>query len=86
MTPEFWLQRWSENKIGFHLDEVNPYLIEHWSVLNVAKGARVFVPMCGKSMDMRWLLEQGYQVEAIEISAPAIEAFFSEQSLEYQWL
>jgi len=84
MKTEFWLQRWSENKIGFHLDEVNPYLVEHWPVLNIAKGERVFVPMCGKSVDMRWLIEQGYLVEAIEISALAIEAFFSEQEMVYQ--
>jgi len=84
MKPEFWLQRWQENKIGFHLDEVNPYLVEHWSQLNIVAGSRVFVPLCGKSVDLRWLAEQGYFVEAIELSESAIEQFFSEQGIDFQ--
>jgi len=84
MEPEFWRQRWQENKIGFHLDEVNPYLIEHWSRLGVKPGTCVFVPLCGKSMDMAWLAAQGYEVEGIEISELAIEQFFSEQGLPYE--
>lgn len=84
MEPEFWRQRWQENKIGFHLDEVNPYLIEHWPRLEVTSGARVFVPLCGKSMDMAWLAAQGYEVEAIEVSELAIEQFFDEQGLPYE--
>ena len=82
MEPAFWRQRWQANKIGFHLEEVNPYLIEHWPRLAIAEGARVFVPLCGKSVDMRWLQEQGYQVEAIELSELAIEQFFAEQGLD----
>ena len=84
MKPEFWLQRWDENKIGFHLDEENPHLIKNWPQLGVAPGSRVFVPLCGKSVDLRWLAEQGYFVEAIELSDSAIEQFFNEQGIEYQ--
>jgi len=84
MEPEFWRQRWQENKIGFHLDEVNPYLIEHWPRLEVKPGARVLVPLCGKSMDMAWLAAQGYEVEAVELSELAVEQFFTEQEIAYQ--
>ncbi len=84
MKPEFWLQRWEENKIGFHLDEVNPHLIEHWPSLGIGPGFRVFVPLCGKSVDLSWLAEQGYFVEAIELSENAIEQFFAEQGIDYQ--
>ena len=84
MEPEFWRQRWQENKIGFHLEEVNPYLIEHWPRLAIKPGARVFVPLCGKSMDMAWLTAQGYEVEAVEVSELAIERFFEEQGLPYE--
>jgi thiopurine S-methyltransferase len=82
MDPDFWLQRWQENKIGFHLDEVNPLLITHFPRLQIAPPARVFVPMCGKSVDLVWLRAQGYEVEAVEISPVAIEAFFREQELD----
>ena len=84
MDPDFWLQRWQENKIGFHLDEVNPLLVAHFSKLKLSPPARVFVPMCGKSVDMVWLLAQGYEVEGVEISPLAIEAFFREQQLSAQ--
>jgi len=83
MEPSFWRERWQANKIGFHLEEVNPYLVEHWPRLEVPHGARVFVPLCGKSVDMRWLLERGYDVEAIEVSELAIEQFFAEQGMEF---
>ncbi len=84
MKPEFWLQRWKENQIGFHLDEVNPHLIEYWLQLDIKPGGRVFVPLCGKSIDLNWLTEQGYFVEAVELSESAIEQFFTEQAIDYQ--
>ena len=84
MEPEFWLQRWEDNKIGFHLDQVNPYLIKHWPQLGIGPGFRVFVPLCGKSVDLRWLAEQGHFVEAVELSESAVEQFFTEQEIDYQ--
>lgn len=84
MEPEFWLQRWQENKIGFHLDEVNPLLVTYFPQLSIKPPARVFVPMCGKSVDMVWLRTQGYEVVAVEISLLAIETFFHEQQLQAQ--
>lgn len=86
MEPAFWKQRWLENKIGFHLDEVNPYLIEHWPRLGVPPPARIFVPLCGKSVDMTWLASQGYDIEAVEISHLAIEQFFVEQGIACEYL
>ncbi len=81
MEPKFWHERWHNNLIGFHLDEVNPYLQEHWPELAVARGSRVLVPLCGKSMDLVWLAEQGYEVVGVELSPLAVAAFFDEQGL-----
>lgn len=82
MEADFWHDRWENNLTGFHLDEVNPYLRKHWSVLNLKPGARVFVPLCGKSLDLIWLAEQGFEVVAIELSPLAVEAFFAENKLD----
>jgi len=82
MEPDFWHERWETSRIGFHLDVVNPWLVHHWPALCVNSDNRVFVPMCGKSLDMLWLLEQGYRVTGVEISRIAVEAFFSENRLE----
>lgn len=59
MEPEFWHKRWSSNQIGFHLPEVNPYLQRFWPQLGLAQGSRVLVPLCGKSLDLLWLADQG---------------------------
>ena len=81
MHPDFWLQRWSENRIGFHQDAPTPLLMEHWPGLGLPGGARVFVPLAGKSLDMLWLAAQGYQVLGVELSRQAVEAFFDEHGL-----
>lgn len=81
MEPKFWQERWARNQIGFHLPKVNPYLQRHWSRLNLTEGARVLVPLCGKSLDLMWLANQGLRVVGVELSEQAVEAFFSEQNL-----
>jgi len=82
MQPEFWKQRWQEGQTGWHQDEVHPSLVRYFSYLELSPGDRVFVPLCGKSMDMVWLAEQGMQVTGSEVSHHAIEAFFQELKLE----
>ena len=82
MEPSFWHQRWENNKIGFHLGQVNPYLVRYWPDLGLHAGSRVFVPLCGKSLDMLWLAEQGHDVIGVEISPIAVRAFFDENSLQ----
>ncbi len=81
MEPEFWHQRWQENQIGFHQDEFNPQLQRWWKTLELDDNASVFLPLCGKSRDMLWLAQQGFQVTGIEISPLAVEAFFAENDL-----
>ncbi|KRP65876.1 thiopurine S-methyltransferase [Pseudomonas orientalis] len=81
MEPEFWQERWASNRIGFHLPEVNPYLQRHWPQLGLAGGAKVLVPLCGKSLDLVWLASQGYHVMGVELAEQAVETFFNEQRL-----
>lgn len=76
MKAEFWHKRWENREIGFHLDEVNPYLIRHFDTLKLNIGDRVFVPLCGKTNDIGWLLEQGYNVVGAELSEQAIKELF----------
>jgi len=78
MKKDFWLERWDRGEIGFHQDEVNPYLIQYWPQLHVDRDGMVFVPLCGKSRDMLWLREQGHHVLGVELSATAVQAFFKE--------
>jgi len=81
MTPEFWHQRWQHGETGWHQDEVNLHLQEHWPRLGVRPGEKVFVPLCGKTLDLLWLAGQGLQVLGVELSPIAVEAFFGENGL-----
>lgn len=80
MEKSFWLERWERQETGFHQDEINPFLAQHWQELQLARNAKVFVPLCGKSMDMLWLRKQGHTVLGVELSPIAVQAFFRENS------
>lgn len=78
MEKDFWLERWKRKEIGFHRNEINPYLLQHWQELHLAPDSVVFVPLCGKSLDMLWLRKQGHHVLGVELSSLAAQAFFQE--------
>jgi thiopurine S-methyltransferase len=82
MKAEYWLQRWKEGRTGWHHDAVMPLLEQHWGALDVPRGTRVLVPLCGKSLDMLWLARQGLHVRGVEISPVAIAAFLAENHLQ----
>lgn len=77
MDANFWLARWQNNQIGFDQPEVNPLLITHFNKLGLVAGQRIFVPLSGKTIDIAWLLQQGYQVVGVELSETAIQQLFS---------
>ena len=78
MKKEFWLERWERQEIGFHQNEINPYLCQYWNEVHAARESEVFVPLCGKSRDMLWLRKQGHRVLGVELSTIAVQAFFQE--------
>ncbi len=82
MDPTFWHERWQNKDIGFHQSDIHALLQKHWSRLAIAKGSSIFVPLCGKSLDMVWLAEQGYRVVGAELSPLAIDEFFAEREMQ----
>ncbi|MCC7254095.1 thiopurine S-methyltransferase [Hyphomicrobium sp.] len=82
MTPDFWIERWQKGEIGFHQAAGNDLLQKHWSSLGAAPGSTVFVPLCGKSLDMVWLAGQGHRVIGVELSPLAVDDFFRELGVE----
>lgn len=76
---EAWIERWAEGRIGWHKAEGSVGLKKYWRVAD----RDVLVPLCGKSVDLRLLADQGNRVVGIELSEIAIRAFFEEQGLEY---
>lgn len=76
-----WLQFWRDQRTDFHQDTVNPLLIRFWPALNLRAASRIFVPLCGKSLDLIWLAQQGHTVIGVELSPVATRAFFRDNHL-----
>jgi thiopurine S-methyltransferase len=81
VQPEFWQERWRTGQTGFHQSVTDRHLKSYWPSLGLATGSRVFVPLCGKSLDLLWLREQGHLVSGAELSPVAIEAFCLEHGI-----
>lgn len=76
-----WLKRWENREIGFHQKEVNPFLLKYFEQLALTAKRRVFVPLCGKTIDISWLLSKGFQVVGIELSEIAVKELFEELNI-----
>ncbi|MCC1497874.1 thiopurine S-methyltransferase [Alcanivorax sp. 1008] len=85
MEISFWHERWEKGEIGFHLSRVNPLLTRWWPSLGAGDGDAVWVPLCGKSLDMIWLHQQGHPVTGVELSRQALQSFGIEQGLDLHW-
>ncbi|WP_120500100.1 thiopurine S-methyltransferase [Roseovarius sp. EL26] len=81
MDPNFWLARWENNHLGWHQEKAHPLLVTHLQEIVDGAASRIFVPLCGKTLDIGWLLSQGYQVVGAELSEIAIQQLFEEASV-----
>ncbi|MDO6475762.1 thiopurine S-methyltransferase [Alteromonas sp. 1_MG-2023] len=81
MDPQFWMLKWQNNETGFHEPEANPNLTANIDQLSLAPGSRIFVPLCGKTLDIPWLLSKGYEVVAAELSHLAIIQLFDQLNI-----
>ena len=78
MEHSFWHDRWATNQIGFHQPAANPLLVTHCAALALPSAGRVLLPLCGKTLDIAWLLAAGYQVVGVELSELAVQQLFAE--------
>ena len=83
MDASFWHKCWERNSLGFHQEEIHPFLIKTMSELIQPNDRHVFVPLCGKSLDMVWLAEH-LEVTGAELSEIACRDFFKDKSIEFQ--
>ena len=81
MDAQFWHDRWQEGRLGFHEGRVNRMLEAHVGALGLLPGQRVFLPLCGKTVDIPWLLAQGYRVAGAELSEIALRDLFAEMGV-----
>ncbi|MGA7298498.1 MAG: thiopurine S-methyltransferase [Rhodanobacteraceae bacterium] len=84
MEKQFWIERWQAGQTGFNQATPSADLVAYWSALAVPAGSRILVPLAGKSVDMLWLVQQGYRVLGVEIAEQAVRAFFDDNGLDPQ--
>jgi thiopurine S-methyltransferase len=82
MDPDFWLRRWENKETAWHESKPNPVLVTHAHQLALPKGRRMFLPFCGKTLDISWLLSRGYRVSGAELSQLAVEQLFMDLGVQ----
>jgi thiopurine S-methyltransferase len=81
MNTDYWKNRWKRGEIGWHQKDAESRMTEYFTAI---APTRVFVPLCGKSLDLRWLHEQGHEVVGIELSEQGCREFFRESSIAFR--
>lgn len=71
VDKDYWEDVWRKEDLGFHQPQVNRHLQRFWQRLKLVPSSRVFVPLCGKSLDMDWLLSEGHEVIGSDIAEKA---------------
>jgi thiopurine S-methyltransferase len=86
MKNDFWLEKWKVNQIGFHQEEIHPFLYEEWddffSKVDLTP-LTIFVPLCGKSSDMVFLSKKCKHLFGCELSEIACRDFFTENNIDF---
>ncbi len=82
MDAYFWHQCWENNDIGFHKSEANPLLVQHFKDLSLAENSRIFLPLCGKTLDISWLLSEGHRIVGAELSKIAVDQLFDRMAVK----
>ncbi|MEZ5966960.1 MAG: thiopurine S-methyltransferase [Planctomycetota bacterium] len=80
MDRTFWEQRWAAGRTAFHRPDPHPLLRRHLDRLGPP--GRVYVPLCGKSVDMLLLRQHGHEVVGTEFVVEAVHQFFRELGAE----
>jgi len=80
VKQQFWLDCWTNTRLGFHQDELQPLMVEHFPNLVNATDNRIFVPLCGKTADMLFFAER-FKVIGNELSGIACHDFFEDNNL-----
>jgi len=79
MEPKDWIERWAEDRIGFHRTDPQSWLVEHLPRLAPHGHECIFLPLCGKSVDMEWLERRGHSVIGVDVAEKGLRAFLAEQ-------
>lgn len=81
-NEKFWKS--SSDNPSFHVSSPHRTLIKYYNqIFKDDSEKRVFIPLCGKSLDMLYLTDQGHEVVGVEFSDFAVKSFFEDSKLDY---
>uniref|UniRef100_A0A8C5N395 thiopurine S-methyltransferase n=1 Tax=Leptobrachium leishanense TaxID=445787 RepID=A0A8C5N395_9ANUR len=79
-----WINKWETRNIGFHEADVHTLLAEFLDeILANRKQIKIFFPLCGKAVDMKWLAEMGHLIFGVDVCELGIKEFFEENNIPY---
>lgn len=79
--PDFWINYWETDNVTWQAPVVSPWLEKYMGKFLGKKQRTIFVPLCGKSLDMKSLLEHGHKVVGADCSGIACVDFFTENNI-----
>lgn len=84
LTQDYWNRRWNVNDTPWNKAYVNPLLTKYIRLLDGGeKDLKIFVPLCGKTIEMKWLFDLGHRVVGVDGFQTALENFFKDHSMDY---
>jgi cyclohexa-1,5-dienecarbonyl-CoA hydratase len=91
-TTDYWQTRWQAGRTGWHRDLPQPWLVaQRDELLAPPRGRdggrspapRVLVPLCGKSVDLEWLVAQGASVVGVDVAPQARDELARSRGLAF---
>lgn len=79
-----WKNCWEKDITPWHKTELNPMVEKYLDKLTGKKeGVKLFLPLCGKALELLYLSMKGHSVVGVEFSAKAVKEFFEENKISY---
>ncbi|GFS04792.1 thiopurine S-methyltransferase-like [Elysia marginata] len=80
----YWDQEYRNGRTRWHRKHVHEPLVRHYKKLIPDRTVRrVLVTMCGMTIDMNWLADQGLQVVGVDIALQALAQFMKDSGREW---
>jgi thiopurine S-methyltransferase len=80
-----WQQKWESDTPKWHKDHVHEMLQKHYDYLSGGMSScSIYVPMCGKTLDMKWLAELGHNVVGCDVIEKSAELFYNENNISFE--
>lgn len=83
MEKQVRAESWEASNTRFHRQDVHPYVLKHLTPFALMEKV-IFVPLCGRSLDLVYFSQFADRVVGVEQSESVILQFFAENRLAYE--